>query len=213
MNRTDPDAPDAPVPALVLKNATATDHQALERHAHQRLLLSDAVDAVFVASWIDAVLPVHRALEEALEASGDPRVQSMYKPHHRRAPGLEADLRRLGVAPDDVARPECVESFVDSTRSLDPARLVGRWYVFEGATNGGRFLHTHVVRVLGESLAGGLTFFAPHGEAQPARWAEFRRGLDAFAPDVDDCVRGAREAFAFHRDLFDARIGGAGGRA
>lgn len=167
--------------------------------------MSAAVDAAFVAGWIDATIPVQGALEDALVAAEDERVQSMLAPHHHRVADLEDDVRRLGFVPGTFEVPDCVDSFAESFRSIDPARLVGRWYVFEGATNGGRLIGPHVGRTLDPDDPPHLAFFDPHREHQSARWQTFRQGLDAFTDDVGPCIDGALEAFAFHGALFDAR--------
>lgn len=193
-------------PALVLRDVVAGAHRALETHEHQRVLLADRVDPAFVASYVDALIPIHETMESHLERSDDPRVQAMFMPHHRRAARMRSDLELLSAVQRSVARPACVDAFATSFDDCSSARLVGRWYVFEGATNGGRFLAERIGRALDPTSPVHLVTFDPYGSEQPGYWREFRSGLDAFASDIDACATGAREAFAFHAELFDARM-------
>ena len=176
-------------------------------------LLRDDVDAGFVASWLYALLPVHRALEEALECSDDPRIRALFAPHHRRVEAFAADLRRLGHAPGSTERPACVDRYAASFAELDAATLAGRWYVFEGATNGGRMLAARIGRALDPERPVRLESVDPHGSRQGERWRRFREGLERFLDEAERCVAGAHDAFAFHAELFDARgVRGTGAR-
>lgn len=207
MIRSEPGTRDTHV-ADILRTRTSTAHRDLEAHVHQKVLLADRVDASFVASYVDALLPVHRTIEERIAAEDDARVEAMFRPYHRRSAEMEHDLRRLGRRPDEFARPDCVQPFVDEIERGSLPFRVGVWYVLEGATNGGRFLADRVGRALDPEAPVTLSFFDPYGHEQPARWAEFRRGLETFADEIDACADGACRAFAFHADLFDARMAG-----
>ena len=99
----------------------------------------------------------------------------------------------------------CVAAYVASLGGLDAPTLAGHWYVFEGATNGGRFIARRLVEVL-DLAPTALVALDPHGPAQRERWTSFRAGLDAFAAEIDALVAGAHRAFAFHRELFNARV-------
>jgi len=119
---------------------------------------------------------------------------------------MEADLDSLDWKPGAATLPDCVTDFVRSFEACSAARTVGRWYVFEGATNGGRFLAERIGRALDPDEPPRLVSFDPYGSEQAEHWRAFRAGLDAFTADLDDCIVGAQETFAFHATLFDARM-------
>lgn len=156
---------------------------------------------------------VHGALEHALEraAATDPRVAAMFAPHHRRSAGIDDDLADLDATHGPTDPPACVARYTDvlARTIVDPPTLVGHWYVFEGATNGGRYLEPRIRAALGPGAPSRLRTFDPHGVEQAAHWNAFRDGLAAFDTDADTrrrCLDGARAAFAFHLELFDARL-------
>lgn len=191
---------------------TRADHDAVEAHPHQRRLLTAPLEREFLCTLLAATARVHVALEDALEhaKSSDPRVAAMWQPYHVRSAGIADDVRSLGGDPDAIAVPEVVDRYARSVLALDPVALVGHWYVFEGATNGGRHLVRTVLAALGDGAPTTLRAFDPYGADQPRRWNTFRNGLDNFGHDPEGrarCVQGARDAFAFHRALFDARVG------
>jgi heme oxygenase len=196
-----------------LREGTHDAHRAVEAHPHQRVLLTAPLDPGFLRSMLLSMRSVHGALEHALEraATTDPRVAAMFAAHHRRSAGIDDDLADLDETLRPTDPPACVARYTDDLARAadDPPTLVGHWYVFEGATNGGRYLEPRVRAALGADAPLRIRTFDPYGPEQAARWTAFRDGLAAFDTDADTrrrCLDGARAAFAFHLELFDARL-------
>lgn len=205
--------PSRPGLARLLREGTQDAHRAVEAHPHQRMLLADPLERDFLTSLLQAMRAVHRALEHALAraAATDRRVASMLAPHHRRSRGIDDDLEDLGSTGPSCDPPPCVARYSTELEraAADPPALVGHWYVFEGATNGGRYLEPRIRAALGPGAPSRIRSFDPYGPEQVAHWHAFRDGLARFDTDTDirqRCLDGARAAFAFHLDLFDARL-------
>jgi heme oxygenase len=82
--------------------------------------------------------------------------------------------------------------------------------VLEGSTNGSRHITRVIRKSYGFSGREGTAFLDPYGDAQPDRWAEFKRHLDAALTVTDtlEPVSGAQATFgaltAIGRHLFEA---------
>ena len=112
----------------------------------------------------------------------------------RRSVQLAADLARLG---GDGGPP--VEAAI-TVASVGEA--LGRMYVLEGSTLGGRVIR-RTVEARGDSMEG-LAFLDPYGERAGERWRAFLAVLDAEAGttgDVEAMVRGAVAGFR-HAELW-----------
>jgi heme oxygenase len=81
--------------------------------------------------------------------------------------------------------------------------------LLEGSTNGGRFL-ARVLRTAWQLDGRGLDALDPYGEDQPARWAEFKRDMDALQlppEDADGVVAAAVATFTAIAEISD-RVAG-----
>ncbi|WP_369941957.1 biliverdin-producing heme oxygenase [Xanthomonas medicagonis] len=191
-----PDGAAAPPPATVsrlLREATAQQHQAVERLPAMRALMHAALsvdDYIQVLRRHHAVLAGWERRESAwLHASGD--ADWRYQP---RAALLEQDLAALHAPPPASAVPP-------------PAHgNGGRWgmlYVVEGSRLGGRVIARHLRQTLVEATPA-LTYFEL-GHAEPASWRRFQQRLEQALPTTalrQAAVDGARAMFAhFHTHL------------
>jgi heme oxygenase len=193
--------------ALALKTATTENHVRAERHPIQAAIVSGRITRAAYGRLVAQNRHVHEAMERGFEmASGsEPRLATMFVPHHRRLANYDADLAVLGVADAHRAplpAAHAATAWIGSLASSAPIALLGVLYVIEGSTNGGQFLS----RVLGKAFAveknAGLSSLDPHGGHTRERWGAFRVALDGLTLSAS-----ARELIiAAARETFD-RIG------
>jgi heme oxygenase len=142
------------------------EHQSVERTLD---LLEPDLDRERLAVVLTRMHGFWRAAEAGLDGWADrfPADAGSVSWSVRRRAGLfAADLDTLGAAPADA---EPVLAPVDDT---DDA--LGRLYVLEGSTLGGRFIDRHLSGL--PSLSGvRLRAFSPYGAQTGAMWHAFRR--------------------------------------
>lgn len=194
--------------SVLLRTATAEQHQRAERSEFVAALLSGRSSAAAYR----ALLVQHRAIYAALEAAadqlvGDPIAGAFVFPELRRLPAIEHDLRQLDA-------PDTTQLFPATTRYADRVRAVG-------CTPEGYLAHAYT-RYLGD-LSGGqvigrimhreygvprdaLTFYDFPAIAKPKLFKdEFRARMDAAPFDDagrDRVVQEARTAFDLNTALF-----------
>jgi len=80
------------------------------------------------------------------------------------------------------------------------------YYVFEGSKNGARYLVKRVAATYDLKPGPGLLYLDPHGEQQPALWAQYKARMDAagFSPqDQDAIVAAAQQTFDLVAEVDD----------
>lgn len=184
-----------------LREATAVAHRAAEGRPLMRSIARGTVGLAPYLAHLEQLLLVHRVMESALlaQAASRPSWAGLEVPTRLRVPDLEADVSTFG----GTLRPEPLPTTVLTHLWLaqaGPEGLLGAFYVTEGSTNGGRFLVKMVARGLGlpEGTREGLRSLDPYGRAQPERWAEFKRAMDALSLDPsgrEAVVAGAQAMF------------------
>lgn len=188
-----------------LKQATATQHAAIERAVFAQALVQGRLSRMGFESWLQQRYLLHAALEAHVEALAHRHHEwlPLIEDEHRLAAHARASLAALGV--DDS-----VEPLTDTARCLAawqawsneaPLRLLGAHYVFEGSKNGGRFVCRAVERAAPEVASAARLYLDPHGGEQRAIWQRFRTRMEAAAP-ADEAARaaiiaGAQETFDF----------------
>src|SRR5690606_5322893 len=98
---------------------------------------------------------------------------AIVKDHHFHTGSLEQDLRFYGVDPDTVEPTpgtERMNAYIDAVEEKDPAALLGIQYVFEGSTNGARFIARSIRMAYGLEDRDGTRYLDPYGDAQRANW-------------------------------------------
>ena len=193
-----------------LKEATGDLHSHAESRPLQQQIARGEVDRDRFAVYLGQLYLVHRSLETSLErAKADhPSIDAVATPDRMRVPDLEKDLEFYRLSPQKIESTAATERFIDSIERLgadDPVALLGSLYVFEGSTNGGRFLAKVLRRVWGLD-GGGLSYFDPYGDEQPHRWTAFKTDMDA--ADLNDeqrdaIVEAARATFQAIADVSD----------
>jgi heme oxygenase len=181
-----------PAPATTsdrIRQTTLPYHKRAEHADFQQRLVSGKHGPVQYGAWLGQMLLIHRALEQ-LEDGGVRGEGAMSWPierSHFKTAELEADLATVGADPAAVTALPATHAFIAQCRAwaADPAqawRLLGAWYVLEGATNGGRYIARNVRRGAGIEGAAGTRYLDPYGETQPQRWQEFKDALNASVP-------------------------------
>jgi heme oxygenase len=185
-----------------LKEETRGLHKHAESRQLQRQIARGDIDRETFAAWLGQLYLIHGALESAVVRSseGQPVIARVAGADRMRVPDLLADLAFYGVEPESVKALPATARFVEDVRRIESSRavaLLGPLYVLEGSTNGSRFLAQVLRRAWG--LEGeGLAYLDPYGDAQPERWASFKREMDGAgigAADQDAIVDAARATF------------------
>jgi heme oxygenase len=117
-----------------------------------------------------------------------------------RSEDLRADCRFFDIDPAGFAPTEATTRFtttIDRWGAESPMALLGALYVFEGSTNGGRFIAKAVSRGFRLTDRSGTLFLDPYGEDQRSRWSEFKADLDrSIGPEaIDQVVVAAQDTF------------------
>ena len=177
-----------------LKEATRLEHERLERLLE---LDSAATTRARYGEYLRFAHAFHASMEPAFERE---RLGQFGLDMHarRKAPWLGEDLESLGLAP---LPPPAIDE------DDDPIRLLGRAYVLEGATLGGRVLLDRLGMRCGVKPGAGATYLAGYQAETGSMWKRFVAALDT-APlgeaDQERCVAAARQTFeAYERLLRD----------
>ena len=174
-----------------LKQGTQPAHERLERLLQ---LDAGALTRARYAEFLRFAHAFHAAMEPAFER--EPLARFGLDMHARRkGPWLAADLEALGLEP--LPAPPPVEEG-------DAIRLLGRAYVLEGATLGGRVLLDRVGDRCGVRPGAGATYLAGY-EAETGRmWKGFVAALDGAAlteRERESCVDAACATFERYERL------------
>ncbi len=146
-----------------LREATGEAHKALETDID---LFGRVADPERRRDLVARFHRLHASVEPAVEPwLGD--MPGLEFGRRRRAEGIARDLAELGGQPL-TATPPTVRS---------AAEALGRWYVLEGSSLGGRVIHRTLLGQ-GKDLAG-LRFLHPYGADTGDWWRRFVEVLDA----------------------------------
>ncbi len=172
-----------------LRTATAADHQQVEADLG---LMAPDLDRAGLQRAMTVLHGFWAVAEDGLDAwaGRDPAAAAAVDwAARRRAHLYAADLRALGGSPGRAPTLPAVECTDDA---------LGRMYVLEGATLGGRFIDRHLAGRPG--LAGvRLRAFTPYGEQTGAMWHAYRaaaRRHVAAGGDAERLVAAACSTFA-----------------
>jgi heme oxygenase len=164
-----------------LRAATHPCHQRLEDRI-------DILQRVRTLAGRRTLAQRFHALHTEAEAALAPwlsHVEGLEFEGRRRSPLLARDLEALGAPP--AAGPK------DPIRVTGVAEALGRLYVLEGSTLGGRVIRREVAAAGGDM--DGLSFLDPYGERTGERWRAFLEVVAA-ETDVEALVAGAVAGFA-----------------
>jgi len=183
-----PDAAAATVTDRI-RAATREHHQRAEHAEFQQRLVAGKHGPAPYAAWLGQMRLLHEALErleqEGVRAAG--RTTWPITDAQHRTASIAADLAVIGSESSRVTPLPAVQAFIARCEAwaADPAeawKLLGAWYVLEGATNGGRYIARNVRRGAGLAGVDGTRYLDPYGEEQPQRWQAFKEAFNAAVP-------------------------------
>lgn len=171
-----------------LKQETLPEHRRLESQLN---LLRDDFQLDDLKRLLERFYGYYRPCES--ESTAGLLLLERLLAERRKTPLLVADLRHFGH--DDAslaALPQCRVTAANTT-----ARVLGRWYVFEGSTLGGQLLTAHFQKRFHLTTDRGCSFFQPYGNRVGEMWRSYCRLIDEYSsPEVDDAaIDAARETF------------------
>lgn len=201
----------APTVMERLRAETADLHSSAEGKDFQKRMVKGELTREDYARWLGQMLLVHRALEAPLRGlllAGNPAFAAL-REEQMQEPYLLEDLDALGQDPRSftpLAATAAMVAAIEQRAKETPLALLGYHYVLEGSNNGNRYIARKLVPALG--LNGqGHRYLDPYGAEQPAKWAQFKRDMDAvgFSPeDADLLVTAAREMFTGIGEISEA---------
>lgn len=166
-----------------LKEETRPQHVAAEHHPLQQGAVRGTIDRRTYAALTAQLAHIQGALEEALDrhAAREPRTARVFAQHCRRTHAFNSDLALLDPA-GEVRQPlpAAVEgaAWIAAMGTTAPVALLGALYVFEGSTNGGKFIAPILRRAWGLQPGEGLQSLDPHGARTHELWVQFRSAID-----------------------------------
>ena len=177
-----------PATAL-LKDATTAAHRDVEAQPLMAALMADTVSADIYCRVLDAFAAYHALWEPAIFKALSPHTNAAFLAVREKHPLVSADLAGMNRP---APRPH-------PAGPLGLGDALGRFYVQEGATLGGRVISKHLARALPTALVKHTTYFNGYGPRTAAMWAESRQVIDNLCTDEDvrqAAVAGAQDAFA-----------------
>jgi heme oxygenase len=195
-----------------LKLETMEAHKRAESQELEKALIKGALPHDLYVEYIAQRYFIHVALEKALQEllAADPRVKPIVtaeRCHSTRAvedlTGFGRDVASLEALPATKAMATFIEGL---GQRRDPA-LVGVFYVFEGSTNGARYISMALRKVFGFEGTFGTRYLDPYGEAQRGLWAGFKDAVNAMAfteAEQDAMVQAAKDTFNLLADVDEA---------
>jgi heme oxygenase len=194
-----------------LRDDTRALHVDAERSPFMAALLRGRMGREAYASLLGNLQAIYEVLEPALARhAAHPALAPLDLGALAREASLRKDLATLGLPTLPAPRLCAAAShYAARLRELDggrPELLLAHAYVrYLGDLSGGQLLRDIVARSPGLAPEVGTSFY-DFGDAASvaARAAAFREGLDAaVVDDPDAVVAEARQAFVWHRQLFD----------
>ncbi len=199
-----------------LKEETAELHRNAENMELEKALAKGALPKDVYIAMLEQRLLVHRVLERELQAhvADCDAIAKVFAEHHVHSGRIEDDLRFFDRDPGSVvaggATAETTK-WVERLSAENPVALLGVHYVFEGSTNGARYIARSVSGVYGLKDSRGVAYMTSTGEKQPENWRNFKTSMDAVgfsAEDQDAIVESAKGTFnaiaAIDRELYPA---------
>ena len=196
-----------------LKTETMPAHKVAESQPLERALISGQLPLPHYIEYVAQRLLVHRALEAQMRVlrEADPRVAPLLGDERFHEPRALADLRFLGRDPAAVTALPATKALINAikeTAAANPIALLGFLYVFEGSTNGARYIAMALRRSYQFSDRQGTNYLDPYGDQQPVLWAQFRTIVNelSLSHEEQDAIVGAAQATFEHMIAVDTEI-------
>jgi heme oxygenase len=183
--------------ALALRSATRALHHRLDHHPLLAPLLSQDVRIEQYATALCGLFRIVAPLEQVL-ADYIARHHPGYDyQKRRRAAFLGSDIGQLGY------ELPAIYSALPIIRN--DAELVGKLYVLEGSTLGGRVIFRQLQKSLGIDQMRAGSFFYGHGEHSETMWQEFWRFAEPLCPTSDHAKaqQAACDVFATYLSILE----------
>jgi len=188
-----------------LKDETRPMHDSAESAALEKDMMNGSLPREIFIRNLEQRLAIHRALESALRDARPtiPVIAAVVQDYQFKESHLEKDLTFFGR---DPGNPDMVPStaemiqWIQATAAKDPVALLGIQYVFEGSTNGARFLARSARKAYNLNETDGTAYLDPYGEQQRGLWASFKEIMDAqeLTPQqADAIVEAAKMTFQY----------------
>jgi len=166
-----------------LREATKQLHAEAEQHPVQKRFVSGELTRDGYVAWLGQMLHMHQAFEPELDrlARSARHFTRVLDRYHQKTPLIVDDLQFLGVEAEAVKPTPAATRFAAYVQNLAddrPAALLGVAYVFEGSTNGGKFLVRAARHAYGLAGDRGARYLDPYGQEQVERWGAFRQGMN-----------------------------------
>jgi heme oxygenase len=179
-----------------MKEETWPQHQQAERQELERALVSGTLPRDVYVQYLGQRYLTHVALDALLQevAPREPRLAALVAGGRRfHAPRVAEDLVYYGANPSDFKPLPATTALIEDMRqtaAANPIALLGFFYVFEGSTNGARFIARALRRAYALEGTDGTRYLDPYGEEQRAMWEEFKSivGSAAFTPAEADAI-------------------------
>lgn len=152
----------------LLKDATKTNHQQLEKIVVKKLkLISNDEEYI---QFLQAFYSYFGALEDKIDQLIPTGLEHDFQ--RRKTERLADDIKIFGgIVPEKVADTELPEI-------KNSLQAYGALYVIEGSTLGGRVIAKMLHKQLDTDQQEGFSFFTGYGELTESRWATFKELLN-----------------------------------
>jgi heme oxygenase len=175
-----------------VRQRTTELHQEIEARFN---LPSRTADRERYAELLLKMLGFHELLERQFAEAGLESAAIDFAPRRKRQ-WLVDDLHMLGISDAVIAdAPRC--SLLAPPRSI--AEAVGRLYVVEGSTLGGKHIAQSLKQRLNLSADNGARFFNSYGDSLGQMWRSFTTAADAYcgtdAARIEAACDGAADTF------------------
>jgi heme oxygenase len=158
-------------------------------------------------------LCVQEVFEPLLRKAGQNggALETVVQPYHFHLLALRDDLAALGAGAEQSKPLPATKRFAEYVAACGSGiALLGVWYVYEGATNGGTIIGKHVKAVLGLEDDRGTQFINPHGPLVRPRWVAWKTAVDALpltAADKEAVIAAASATFAMTAEMLTEVVG------
>lgn len=186
-----------------LKNETKEAHKRAESQELEKALIKGALPRDGYAEYIVQRYFIHVTLEKELVKlrNSDSRVSGVVEENRFHSTRALEDMDDLGRSLEE-ARPLAatreMTAFIEDLGTRSPIGLLGVFYVFEGSTNGARYISMALRRSYGFEGMFATHYLDPYGESQPAVWQKFKEivnGIDLSTEEQETILAAATETF------------------
>ena len=188
----------------VLKARTLKAHEGAEGHPFHAMIFGaqgPTIARAAVTLSLGQHLCVMEVFEPLLRKAGESGgvLATVVQPYHFHLLALRDDLAALDATPEHVRALPATKVFAERVAACGSGiALLGVWYVYEGATNGGTIIGKHVKAVLGLEDDRGTRFINPHGPLVRPRWMAWKTAVDALtlsAGEREEVIAAASDTF------------------